>query len=317
MTNNIQKQKGISLIEFQEQFSTEKKCELYLEKVKWGKGFKCSKCGCSEHYRYTKNGRIFYRCKSRSCRHRNHLLVGTMFEGTKLSLRKWFLAIYFMTQGKKGISTQDLMRKLGVNKKTARLTKLKIMSVMESREQCQQLESFIQIDDAYYGGTHKGKAGRGSENKQAFLIAVSTDEEGHSHKAKIEVVKSFTKEAVAKFSKKFIEKGAKVLSDALGAFNFFTESDDYEYEQINMGKGEKNENYKKFNAINTLISNLKNFIGGMHHSVTEKYLQKYFAEFQYRFNRRFDLKALPERFFYTAVHHCVPTTQNNLKVGAA
>ncbi|MCH2228247.1 MAG: IS1595 family transposase [Candidatus Caenarcaniphilales bacterium] len=318
MANKIQKQRGISLIDFLENFDSEEKCERYLEKLKWGKGFSCSKCGGTEYYRSkTKTNRLFYRCKSRNCNHRNHLLVGTMFQATKLPLKKWFLAIYFMTQGKKGISTLDLMRKLNVKEDTARLMKLKIMAVMESREKTSQLENLIQIDDAYYGGKHEGKAGRGSENKQAFLAAVSTDEKGHSLKVKFATLKSFTKEGVANFAKKFLAKGSEIYSDALKAFNFFSESEDYEHQQTNMSKGNKKENHQKFNSINTLISNLKSFIGGIHHSVSSKYLNKYFAEFQYRFNRRFDLKALPERFFYTAVHYCEPSTLYNLKYQAA
>lgn len=250
MTNNIQKQKGISLIDFLEHFDSEEKCERYLEKLKWSKGFRCSKCGGTSYYKSkTKNGRLFYRCKSSGCKHRNHLLVGTMFQATKLPLKKWFLAIYFMTQGKKGISTLDLMRKLNVKEDTAHLMRLKIMTVMQSRESGSQLENIIQIDDAYYGGKHEGKSGRGSENKQAFLAAVSTDDEGHPLKVKLEPLKSFTKEGVAYFAKKF--------------------------------------------------------------------LAKYFAEFQYRFNRRFDLKALPDRFFYTSVHYFTPITLDNLKNEAA
>ena len=318
MANNIQKQKGISLIDFLERFDSEEKCERYLEKLKWGKGFICSKCGGAKYYKSkTKNGRLFYRCKSNGCKHRNHLLVGTMFQSTKLPLKKWFLAIYFMTQGKKGISTLDLMRKLNVKEDTAHLMKLKIMALMESREDGTRLESLIQIDDAYYGGKHEGKSGRGSENKQAFLAAVSTDEEGPPLKVKLKPLKSFTKAGVANFAKKFLAKGAKVFSDALNAFNFFSESEDYEHYRTNMSKGNKKENYKKFNSINTLIANLKSFIGGIHHCVSEKYLVKYFAEFQYRFNRRFDLKALPDRFFYTSVRYSTPTTLNNLKNEAA
>lgn len=317
MSNNIQQQRGISLVEFQKRFSTEKQCKNYLEKLKWGKGFTCSKCGCTDYYRSKTKNRIFYRCKLRDCRHRNYLLSGTMFQGSKLSLVKWFLAIYFMTQGKKGISSLDLMRKLDVNKKTARLVKLKIMNVMESREEASKLENFIQIDDAYYGGRHEGKSGRGSENKQAFLAAVSTDKDGHAQKAKLKPVKSFTKEEVSNFAEKCISKGSEILSDALGAFNFFSESSDYKHEQTNMSKGDKKEKYKKFNPINTFIGNLKSFLGGIHHNVSAQYLSKYFAEFQYRFNRRFDLKALSDRFLYVAVHHSIPTTQYNLRLRAA
>ena len=117
MTNKIQFQKGLSLEEFIKKFRNEKQCAEYLEKLRWSKGFSCSKCEGEHYTRHWKDKRLFYRCKS--CRHRNTLISGTMFENTKLPLTKWFLAIYLLTQTKKGASGMDLKRKLGVNKDTA------------------------------------------------------------------------------------------------------------------------------------------------------------------------------------------------------
>ena len=137
-----------------------------------------------------------------------------MFENTKLPLTKWFLAIYLLTQTKKGASGMDLKRKLGVNKDTAWGMRQKILAVMKSREDEQMLYNQVQIDDVYYGGKLEGKSGRGSENKQAFLA--------YEH------------------SKTFMN---------------------------NENKEVQKKNFKKFNAINTLISNLKNFLRGTHHDV--------------------------------------------------
>jgi transposase-like protein len=167
MTNKIQFQKGLSLEEFIKNFRNEKQCAEYLEKLRWGRGFLCSKCGGEHYTRNWKDKRLFYRCKS--CRHRNALISGTMFENTKLPLTKWFLAIYLLTQTKKGASGVDLKRKLGVNKDTAWGMRQKILAVMKSREDEQMLDNQVQIDDVYYGGKLEGKSGRGSENKQAFL----------------------------------------------------------------------------------------------------------------------------------------------------
>ena len=316
MINKIQFQKGLSLEEFIKNFRNEKQCAEYLEKLRWGRGFLCSKCGGEHYIRHWKDKRLFYRCKS--CRHRNTLISGTMFENTKLPLTKWFLAIYLLTQTKKGASGVDLRRKLGVNKDTAWGMRQKILAVMKSREDEQMLDNQVQIDDVYYGGKLEGKSGRGSENKQAFLAAVSTDGFGNPLKVKFHTVNSFSKAEVSCFAKKYIKEGAIIHSDALAAFNALNEN--YEHSKTvmnNENKEVQKKNFKKFNAINTLISNLKNFLRGTHHDVSDKYLNKYFAEFQYRFNRRFDLRAILDRFLYVSVNYFKPLTLNRIKLGAA
>ncbi len=100
-----------------------------------------------------------------------------MFQGTKLTLRTWMLALHLLTSTKTNMAAVELMRHLGVNCKTARRMKHKIMQVMTEREYTRRLSGFVQTDDAYLGGKRNGgKAGRGSENKQPFPIAVQTDE---------------------------------------------------------------------------------------------------------------------------------------------
>ncbi len=112
-----------------------------------------------------------------ACRHQTSLIAGTMFQGTKLTLRTWMLALHLLTSTKTNMAAVELMRHLGVNCKTARRMKHKIMQVMTEREYTRRLSGFVQTDDAYLGGKRNGgKAGRGSENKQPFPIAVQTDE---------------------------------------------------------------------------------------------------------------------------------------------
>lgn len=121
------------------------------------------------------------------------LTAGTLFEGTKLPLRTWMLAMHLLTSTKTNLAALELMRHLGVNYKTAWRVKHKIMQAMAEREEARKLEGFVQLDDAYLGGERNGgKPGRGSENKQAFVIAVQTDDQ-HEHPtfAVIEPVRSF------------------------------------------------------------------------------------------------------------------------------
>ena len=103
------------------------------------------------------------------------------------------LALHLLTGTKTNLAALELKRHLGVNYKTAWRIKHKIMQAMMEREELRRLEGFVQIDDAYLGGERTGgKRGRGSESKQAFLIAVETDAEFKAPRfAVAEPVRSF------------------------------------------------------------------------------------------------------------------------------
>ena len=75
-------------------------------------------------------------------------MVLTIFESTKLALRRWFLAMHLLTQSKNNVSALELMRQLGVCYKSAWLLKHKLMEVMRVREAPRQLNGRVEIDDA-------------------------------------------------------------------------------------------------------------------------------------------------------------------------
>jgi len=99
----------------------------------------------------------------------------TIFESTKLSLTTWFLAIYLMAQSKKGVSTMQLHRELGISYNATWCLKHKLMQVMLERDQEHKLSGFIELDDTYLGGERTGcKPGRGAADKTPFVAAVET-----------------------------------------------------------------------------------------------------------------------------------------------
>lgn len=189
--NRVQFQPGLSMSEFIHRYGTEAKCYRALYKWRWPEGFRCPACAGRARSRFRRGDAIYYQC--RACRHQTTLTAGTLFEGTKLPLRTWMLAMHLLTSTKTNLAALELMRHLGVNYKTAWRLKHKVMQAMTEREDSRKLQGFVQLDDAYLGGERNGgKPGRGSENKQAFVIAVQTDE--HLERptfAVIEPVRSF------------------------------------------------------------------------------------------------------------------------------
>jgi len=109
-------QDNSNLLTFYERFGDEQVCRDYLEKMRWPEEIICPKCGViGKAYKYN-NGRTF---KCAECRKQFTIRVGTIFEDSKLPLQKWFLAIYLATCLKKGISSIQLSKYLGITQKTA------------------------------------------------------------------------------------------------------------------------------------------------------------------------------------------------------
>jgi len=150
--NQVQFQKGYSLVDFFKNYGSEDQCTEALFKWRWPDGFRCQDCG-SDHYSIVKTRRL-YQCSK--CHHQTSLISGTIFEQTKLPLTIWFLTIYLITQAKTGLSALELKRQVGVSYNTAWSMKQKIMQVMKERDDSKPLIGTIQLDDVYWGGERRG-----------------------------------------------------------------------------------------------------------------------------------------------------------------
>ena len=104
-----------SLIDVLDRFPDEKSCALHLEKLRWPHGIICQHCGSSEKIHSYKS-RMIYKCGM--CKTQFSVRRGTIFEESRLPLRKWFAASWLMTESRKGISRRQLAREIGVTQKT-------------------------------------------------------------------------------------------------------------------------------------------------------------------------------------------------------
>ncbi len=296
--NRIQFQPGLSMPEFLKEYGSELQCEQSLEKVRWPDGFNCPRCGGSDHSVFRDGQRKVFQCTG--CRHQASLIAGTVFQGTKLPLTTWYLAIYLISQAKTGLSTLALGRQLGVSYPTAWLIHHKLMQVMAGREDRYTLTGKIQVDDAYLGGERTGgKVGRGSENKVPFVAAVSLSEANHPLWVRMTPIAGFTNESLSAWAKTHLAPGSTVYSDGLACFRAVTEAGCSHYPTVMAGR--KPKVVPSFKWINTVLGNLKTSISGCYHAFGfEKYAAHYLAAFCYRFNRRFNLRTLHQRLLVAA-----------------
>src|SRR5690348_6990310 len=153
----------MNLIDVNEKFKTEESCWNYLEQMRWPSGIRCVTCGHDKVSVITrkvgkdtenKRGKL-YQCLETSCQQQFSATSGTIFHDSHLPLTKWFLAIYFMTESKKGMSALQMKRTLDVSYETAWYLCHRIRAA--TREiNSELLRGVVEVDETYVGGKTRG-----------------------------------------------------------------------------------------------------------------------------------------------------------------
>jgi hypothetical protein len=296
--NRVQFQPGLSMFEFLQRYGTEEQCEAALFAARWPDGFVCPRCAGSAAYAFRRGRQPYRQCSA--CGYQCSLIAGTMFEASKLPLTRWFMAMQLLSQAKNNVAALELRRQLGVSYPTAWLLKHKIMEAMRLAEQERQLHGRVELDDAYLGGERSGgKAGRGSENKVPFVLAVQTTDSGQPHRVCTAQI-AFRRSAIAEFCAAHLARPLTVVSDGLDCFAAAARAG--VHRRIVTGGGKASARRPEFAAVNTLLGNLKTAFAGTYHAFDfAKYAPRYLAEFQFRFNRRYRMRDMLPRLLHALV----------------
>jgi transposase-like protein len=220
--NQVQFQKGLSEAGFAEIYGTEEQCHATLVKWRWPNGFECPGCNGADHCVVTRGARRLFQCNA--CRKQTSVKAGTIFASSKLPLRIWFKTIYLVTQSKKGISSIELGRRLGVTQTAAWMMKHKLAQVMLERNASKRLKGNVQMDDAYVGGARSGRRGRGAAGKTPFVAAIATTDDGKPDQIILRPVRAFSSFAIRMLASTALEPGANIVSDGLACFTAVTQA---------------------------------------------------------------------------------------------
>jgi transposase-like protein len=270
----------MDLLTFFERFPDEDACEAHIISVRWPHGYVCPHCASTKAW-YMRARRTF---ECADCHRQQSITAGTLFHKTRVPLQEWFLAIHLLATSKKGISALALQRQLPQHdENTIRLMLAKLQRAMAERDALYQLAGVVEVDEAFFGGRRAGgKRGRGSENKQKVLVAVSVDGDDQPQKVKFAVLEALDRQALSEALSQRVEPGATVVTDGYVGYSAL-QAQGYDHAAFKMQKPSDNQAYLPW--VHIVISNAKRFILGTHHSV--RHLQRYLAEFAWRFNRRF------------------------------
>lgn len=259
----------------------EKRCREYYAELRWGGNPVCPHCDRSNPY-LLKNGK--YRCSSKSCKKDFSVTKGTIFEKTHIPLSTWMGAMYLITAHKKGISSHQLARDMGITQKSAWFV-LHRLRFMVSDPDPAPLDNVVEIDETYVGGTFANMNRKrrqkyrdlNKDNKVAVMGMLERD-----GKARLTLIGNNTFKEVVRAN---VKPDALLITDTHLAYQGLS----YEFAghaTVNHSQGEYRQGIAYTNSVEGFFSCLKRSIIGIYHQVSPKHLQKYCEETSYRYNTR-------------------------------
>lgn len=279
----------MNLIEVMERFPDQESCIDHLERIRWAGKPTCTHCG-SQNIRRKKEdgvGRIGrWHCKD--CKASFKVTHGTVFQGTQIELRIWFMAIALILNAKKGISSYQLERDLDLNQRTGWFLLTRVRAEMADKTNSILLKGIIETDETYIGGKPRKEnkkedrepapRGRGT-SKTTVIGAVERGGE-----VVAQVVENLTGRTILNFIKKVVNiKESELMTDEYHGYRQFASMMKHEVinHQVQYVEGDKHTN-----TIEGFWSLLKKAWYGTHHHYTIEYTPLYIAERCYVYNNR-------------------------------
>lgn len=278
--------------QFNEFFHNEAVCYEFYEKVRWENGTPvCPHCGGVKYYKVKARGKFqdipSYRCGHRECDLPFTVRTKSIFEGSKVELRKWFLAIYEISTCKKGISSVELANRVGVSQKTGWYINHRIREMLKETEPA-LLSDVVQLDETLIGGKNRFKhadkkipnsQGRSSKGKTTLLAA-----RGLLGEIRTQVIPNVEAETIKPMVDKWIQPGSMVITDEWRSYSSLKK--DYFHITVNHSEGQYANGAFSSNGVENYFSILKRSIIGTFHVVSPQHLQKYSDECSFRYNRK-------------------------------
>ena len=267
------------------QFGTDEQCRIALEKLRWPDGVKCPRCASDKISRNYKRNSL----ECEPCGYHFSVTAGTIFHDTHLPLTKWFAAIYLICESKKGISANQLKRTLGVAYKTAWYLCHRIREAVKDAD-TSLLRGIVEVDETYIGGKAKNMhksdreqkiQGRGAVGKAMVLGAIQ-----RGGGVRLTVEKRNDRTTLHKFIKAALNGDTEcIMTDAWPAYDGCAD-ENTRHEKVDHHAGEYVRGECHTNSVENVWSLFKRSIVGSYHQISEKHLDRYLDEFEFRFNNR-------------------------------
>ena len=282
MKDQQKSQKGQQVLNF-----TDEQALAYFEAQRWPNGPACVHCGSANVYRMEgktiRNGLL----ACRDCRGHFTVMVGTVMEDTHLPLSTWAKAFHLMNSSKKGISSLQLQRQLGLGSyKTAWHLTHRIRLAMRTEEPTEKLSGIVEADETYIGGKPRRKhgdpkvVGRGTK-KTPVVVLVERD--GRARSKPVERCDAVTLKWAIRTQ---VEKTSTILTDDWRSYRGIGKEFDGGHQVVNHTASEYSRGIAHTNTAESFFALFKRGHYGTFHSLSKKHMHRYCDEFSFRWNGR-------------------------------
>ena len=304
-----------NLTDLLQTFDTEEKCKSYFEQARWKGRIICPHCGSEKIYRTKTKGVSGYKCATIGCNKKFSVTKGTVLEATNVPLQKWFAAMYLFTAHKKGISSCQLARDLGVTQKTAWFILHRVRIIFGVKNTPETMSGTLEVDETFIGGSEHNKHGNKERVREKRIAKRLAKSKGESYKGesntenKIMVAGMIQRggnllfdSTVDKRNLKFFVrwnavKGSTLYTDEKNTYKGLRSI--YKHDFVTHSLQEYVRGDVHTNTIEGAFSLLKRGIYGIYHQVSPKHIAPYLNEFAFRYNTR---KLADAERFDLAIH---------------
>ena len=281
----------MNILELFQTFQTPERAVDYLEKVRWKGRPVCPYCTSEKVCRHVSGDRAAQRWQCEDCTRAFAVTVGTIFHGTHVPLKNWFLVLALMLNAKKSASAYQIARDLGMRRATVWSMMHRVRLAMATdADQGALLHGIVEADETYIGGKPRKGNERGADQKSkrgrgtSKAAVVGLIERGGRVVARPMTKRDLSSKGLQKFISKFVDTATSLLiTDEYRGYQHMRQimmhatinhSVSYAQGQIHT------------NNIEGFWSLVKRAWYGSHHHYSRKYLHLYIAEACYKFNAR-------------------------------
>ena len=269
----------ISTFQLFEMFPNEESARTYLESRLWPNGAYCPECGGFDRITKRKGG--FYRCNQ--CKFDFTVRTSTIFGRSHIPLHKWIYAMYLLMTARKGISSLQLSKEIGIRQGSA------WFMLQRLREACgndyNKLNGIIEIDEVYIGGKEANKheskklnAGRGAVGKTPVLAMRQ-----RGGKTIAMPIKDADKTTIQRKIHQHVEVGSTLNTDEAAVYSGL-HGLLFRHDTINHSKGKYVRGEVTTNGVESVFAVMRRGLTGVYHHASVKHLRRYVNEFTFRLN---------------------------------